>query len=158
MGGFQHRTPAPIAARPAWGASSETDTPSTATLRQQGVDKSLIVLGAALVAAIHNTQQTRAAQYKPPTPSKSPANPAPAFAGRWDFMSHKPRRDFFFHRARRILFDLSKRMGGAFPAAKRRYCVGKSAYIPRRCAAQKSGSLRSRLILISNQNQTVFPV
>ena len=44
--------PAPVAARPAWGASSETDAPSTANLRQQGVDKSLLVFACPLVAAI----------------------------------------------------------------------------------------------------------
>ena len=120
--------PAPVAARLAWSSSSETDTSSTATLRQQGVDKSLFVLVGVLVDTFIMTHRTRAARYKPPPPSKSPANSTPAFAGRWDFTSHKPRRDFFFHRARRILFDLSKRMGGASP-------VGKSANIPRRIAA-----------------------
>ena len=108
-------TPAPIAARPVWGVSSQTTAPSTATLRQQGVAESLFVLGSPMVAAAYNIRRPRAAQDRLPIPSKPPANPTPAFAGRWDPTSHKPRRDFFFHRARRILFDLSKRMGGAFP-------------------------------------------
>ena len=134
---------APIAARPVWGVSSETTAPSTANLRQQGVDKSLLVLGGTLVAFAHNAHRTRAARYKSPTPSKSPANSTPAFAGRRGFTSHKPRRDFFFHRARRILFDLSKRMGGAFHAAKRRTLSaslptsrGDAPQIPRRLAAE----------------------
>ena len=111
---------APIAARPAWGVSSETIAPSTANLRQQGVAESLLVLGGTLVDIAHNAHRTRAARDRPLLLSILSANPTPAFAGRWDFTSHKPRRDFFFHRARRILFDLSKRMGGAFHAAKRR--------------------------------------
>ena len=105
---------APIAARPVQRPPSETDASSTAQLRQQGVVESLFALGRPMVAAAYNIHRTRAAQYKPPIPSIFSANSTPVFAGRWDFMSHKPRRDFFFHRARRILFDLSKRMGGAF--------------------------------------------
>ena len=77
-------TPAPIAASPAWGVSPKTGTPSTATLRQQGVAESLLVLACPLVAAACNIYQTRAARYKPPTPSISSANSTPAFAGRWD--------------------------------------------------------------------------
>ena len=75
---------APIAARPVQRLLSETTAPSTATLRQQGVDKSLIVLGAALVDISIIVHQSRAARHKPPIPSKSPANSTPAFAGRWD--------------------------------------------------------------------------
>ena len=53
---------APIAARPVWGASSETTAPSSANLRQQGVDKSLFVLGGTLVAAfIHYPPDARRA-------------------------------------------------------------------------------------------------
>ena len=76
-------TPAPIAARRRQGVSSETTAPSTATLRQQGVDKSLLVLGGTLVAAAYSTHRTRAARYKPLTLSIPPANSTPAFAGRW---------------------------------------------------------------------------
>ena len=80
------RTPntAPIAARPVQRPPSETDASSSANLRQQGVAESLLVLGGTLVATAHNIYQTRAARYKSPTPSKSPANSTPAFAGRWD--------------------------------------------------------------------------
>ena len=72
---------APIAARRRQGVSSETTAPATATLRQQGVDKSLIVLGAALVDISIIVHQSRAARHKPPIPSKSPANPTPALRG-----------------------------------------------------------------------------
>ena len=80
------RTPntAPIAARPVQRPPSETIAPSTATLRQQGVDKSLLVLGGTLVDITHNAHRTRAARHRLSTPSKSSANPTPAFAGRWD--------------------------------------------------------------------------
>ena len=43
---------APVAARPAWGASSETIAPSTTRLRQQGGAESLLVFACPLVAAI----------------------------------------------------------------------------------------------------------
>ena len=77
------RTPAPIAVRRRKGVSSETTAPSTATLRQQGVDKSLLVLACPLVAMVHNIYQSRAARHRPPIPITPPANPTPAFAGRW---------------------------------------------------------------------------
>ena len=78
------RTPAAVAARQRQGASSETIAPSTATLRQQGVAESLLILGDTLVDAAHSIHRTRAARYKPPTPSIPSANPTPALAGRWD--------------------------------------------------------------------------
>ena len=77
-------TPAPIAARPVQRPPSETTAPSTATLRQQGVAEGLLVLACPLVASAHNAHRMRAARHKPPTPITPPANPTPAFAGRWD--------------------------------------------------------------------------
>ena len=53
---------APVAARPVWGTSSETNAPSTANLRQQGVAESLLVLARPMVADAYSTHRTRAAQ------------------------------------------------------------------------------------------------
>ena len=113
-------TPAPIAARRKQGVSSETIAPSSANLRQQGVDGSLFILACPLVAAAHSAHRTRAARDGLPTPITPPANPTPAFAGRWSLL-HKPRGRFSLPPCTaHSLLARQKRMGGAFHAAKRR--------------------------------------
>ena len=73
--------PAPAAARPAWGVSSETTAPLTTALRQQGGAESLLVFVVALVDASIITHRTRAARDGLPTLSTSPANPTPVLRG-----------------------------------------------------------------------------
>ena len=129
-------TPAPIAARRKQGVSSETIAPSSANLRQQGVDKSLLVLGGALVDACIITYRTRAARHKLLIPSISSANSTPAFAGRWDRKRPiSPAQGAFLLTGRgRFLFQ-EKRKWGRIPRRKAADFLGKSADIPRRCAA-----------------------
>ena len=124
---FLRRTPAAVAACPVQRPPSETDAPSTAPLRQQGVDKSLLVLACPLVAFAHSALQTRAAQGGLSTPSKSPANPTPAFAGRWDRKCPIAPRALF-----------SSTVHGAFSFGKTKENGG---CIPRRKAAKSRGDI-----------------
>ena len=124
---------APIAARRRQGVSSETTAPSRAPLRQQGVAESLLALGRPMVAACIITHRTRAARHRLPIPITPSANPTPAFAGRWDPTSHKPRPALFsstVHGA--FSFGKTKENGGCIPAAICRIPRGELPH-PRGC-------------------------